>query len=86
MTVSLWPMTCLVRHSCRAKYDTDLDQVKYIILPGSLTLLLLNAPTQPLALSVKHTYMEACIRHTELTYCPLWGSSHNVLADLRKST
>lgn len=37
-SVSLLPATRLVRHFVRAKFDTDLDRVKYITLPGSLTL------------------------------------------------
>lgn len=67
MTVSLWPMTCLVRHSCGAKYDTDSDQVKYIILPGSLTLSLFHAHTHTALAS--HTWRHACdTRKTDLWF------------------
>lgn len=61
MTVRLWCMTCLARHSCRAKYDTDPDQAKYIILPGSLTLSLFHAHTH--ILSLTHTWIHACNVH-----------------------
>lgn len=61
MTVSLWPLIRLVRRPCRAKYDTDSDQVKYIILPGSLTL----SPQL-------HAHGCMHVMHTELTYGPLW--------------
>lgn len=65
--------TRLVRHSCRSKYDTDLDQVEYITLPGSLTLSLFYVHTQPLPLSCAHTHTHRGMHATgaELTYGPL---------------
>lgn len=51
------------RHSCGAKYDTELDQVKYFILPASLSLSLFYAHAQP------HIHMH--VTHAEMTYGPL---------------
>lgn len=64
--------TRLVRHSCRAKYDTDLDQVEYITLPGSLTLSLFYVHAQPLPLSHAHTHTQ---RHAcDTRRIDLWSS------------